>query len=397
MEIKVRDILYREWLYILKDPKTIGMLFLIPIMYTFLFGYAYSGHQLKEVKTVVVDHDNSQLSRQIIQAFDESETFHITDGMQSEKELEKALAVGDVKVGIVIPENFYERILQGEDLPVMTMIDGSNMIVTNITSRAANAIISTFSYSLSQNKLQQQGLQDEEIHSTYFHIPYRARILYNPTSDYSQFMLYGFVGTILQQVLFLGVSLTITRDKELGIWQSFAEWKLTPWRLAFAKTFPYFMINLFNTLSTLFICLYWFDFPIEGQVLPVVLLSCSFTFGILGVGYLASLFAKTQLSATQATMLIAVPSFVLSGFTWPLEEMPKFLVGIAHVLPLTYYLEGMRHILIKGNGLSVIWGDIYSLLLIGFITFLIAFLATSFMMFRKKNTECEEGSSGMEK
>lgn len=385
MEIRIRDILAQEWINILKDPKTIAILFLVPIMYTLLFGYIYSGNQLKEVNTIVVDHDNSQLSRQIIQAFDESETFSVSEYVQTEDELEQALALGEVKMGIVIPENFYERLLQGENLPVLTVIDGSNMIVTNATSRAANTIVSTFSYGLSQTKLQQQGLQDEEINSTFFQIPYRARVLYNPTLNYSEFLVYGLVGTILQQVLFLGVSLSVTRDKEKGIWESYAEWKLTPWRLAFAKTIPYFMINLFNTLSTLLICLYVFKLPMEGSVLPLLVLSCSFTFGVLGIGYLASLLAKTQLSATQVTMLVAVPSFVLAGYTWPLEAMPSFLVGLAHVLPLTYYLEGIRHILIKGNDLSFIWNDIFSLLLIGFITFFLAFLVTSLLMFRKSS------------
>jgi ABC-2 type transport system permease protein len=390
MEIRVRDILFKEWMNIVKNPKILVILLVVPIMYTLLFGYAYSGNQLKEVNTVVIDHDNSQLSRQIIQAFDESETFAIKGQMQSETELEQTLAVGEMKVGVVIPEHFYEHLLQGESLPVLTVIDGSNMIVTNATSRAANAIVSTFSHGLSQTKLQQQGMQDEEINSTFFQIPYRARVLYNPTSNYSEFLVYGLVGTILQQVLFLGVSLTITGDKEKGIWDSYKEWKYTPWRLAFAKTTPYFFINLFNTLTTLLICLYVFQLPLEGAIFPLLVLSCSFTFGVLGIGYLASLAAKTQLSATQATMLVAVPSFVLAGYTWPLEEMPNFLVGLSHALPLTYYLDGVRHIFIKGNGLEFIWGDVYPLLLIGLITFFIAFILTSLVLFRKSPDEIYE-------
>lgn len=393
MEIKVRDVLHKELMYIFKDPKIMAILFLVPLVYTLLFGYAYSGNQLKEVNTVVIDHDNSQLSRQIIQAFHESETFQITAYMQSEQELKDALAVGNVKVGLVIPENFYEHLLKGEDTPILTMIDGSNLIITNVTTRAANTIISTFSYGASQGKLQQQGLQDEEINSTFFQIPYRARILYNPTSNYSQFLVYGLVGTILQQVLFLGVSLTITREKENGTWATFSSWKYTPWRLAIAKTVPYFMINFFNTLTTLLVCLYLFKLPLEGEILPLLLLSCSFTFGVLGIGYLASLFAKTQLVATQATMLVAVPSFVLSGYTWPLEGMTDFLVGLAKILPLTHYLDGFRHILIKGNGISFILNDIITMLIIGLISFLMAFLATRFVVFREKG-ENELGTTG---
>lgn len=387
MTSKMMDGFRREWIYILKDRKMIAILFLVPIMYTFLFGYTYSGNQLKELKTAVVNLDNSQLSRQIIQAFDESEAFQVVEYIHNEQQLEAALKQGTIQVGLVIPENFYKRLVQGENIPIVTIIDGSNMIVTNTASRAANTIVTTFSYGVSQIALQQQGLQDEEIKSTFSHIPYRARILYNPTSNYSEFMVYGLVGAILQQVLFLGVSLAITRDKEQGVWASYRQWKFTPWKLAFVKTAPYFIINMFNTALTLLICVYWFKLPIEGTVLPLLLLSMSFAFGVLGIGYVASLLAKTQLSATQTTMLISMPSFVLSGYTWPFQGMPDFLVGLAHALPLTYYLEGIRHIVIKGNGLAYIVDDMYSLLLIGLISFFVAFIVMSFGMFRGDRIE----------
>src|SRR5690606_32232353 len=189
---------------------------------------------------------------------------------------------------------------------------------------------------------------------------------------------------------FLGISLTISRERENGIWHQFAEWKYTPWRLAFAKTSPYFMINLINTLTTLFLCLYVFKLPLEGDILALFILSCSFTFSVLGIGYLASLFAKTQLTATQVSMLVALPSFVLSVFTWPLETMPKFLVSISQILPLTHYLDGFRHIVLKGNSIDFIWNDVISLLLIGLISFLIAFLATRFLFFREDTTNLKE-------
>ncbi|MEJ9281762.1 ABC transporter permease [Ureibacillus thermosphaericus] len=383
MELKLLDVFKREWLYIFKTPKIFAILFIVPIAYTLLFGYAYSAHTLTEIKTVVVDYDNSQLSRQIIQAFHESESFQITGYVNNEKEIEEALALGEVKVGLVIPENFYGSLIKGENVPLLTLIDGSNLIFTNYATRAANTIVSTYSFGTSATKLQQAGLHEAEVISTLSHIPYRSRILYNPTSNYSTFLVYGLVGTILQQVLFLGVSLTITREKENGMWSHFAQWKYTPWNLALVKTAPYFLINLINTLTTLYLCLYLFKLPLEGNVLPLFVLSCSFAFSVLGFGYLASLFADTQLTATQVTMLVAVPSFVLSGYTWPFEGIPNFLVGVAQALPLTHYLEGFRHIVIKGNSWDYIWNDIISLLLIGMISFLLAFLATRFLFFRE--------------
>lgn len=385
MESKFLDIVKDEWKYIVTTPKILAILLIVPLVYTLLFGYAYSGNTLTEIQTIVVDHDNSQLSRQIVQAFHESESFHVSGYANSEKEIEEALAVGKAKVGLIIPEQFYKKLLQGEDIPIATIIDGSNLIFTNVATRAANTIISTYSFGTSAAKLQQTLVQEEEISSTLQQIPFRTRILYNPTSNYSTFLVYGLVGAILQQVMFLGVSLTITREKENGTWKNFAAWKYVPWRLALAKTTPYFLINVFNTLTTLFFCLYLFDLPFKGNVLPFIILTCSFTFSVLGVGYLASLFADTQLSATQATMLVAVPSFVLSGYTWPFEGMPDFLVSLAQVLPLTHYLEGFRHIVIKGNELDYIWNDVISMLLIGLISFLIAFIATRFIIFREKN------------
>lgn len=385
MGMKWLDIFKNEWLYIFKTPKIFAILFIVPIGYTLLFGYSYSGNTLKNINTVVVDHDQSQLSRQIIQAFQENETFNVIGYLNNETELEEALSSGEAKVGLVIPENFYGRLLQGENIPLVTLIDGSNLIYTNYVTKAANTIVSTFSFGTSSTKLQQSGLHEKEVKATLSQIPYRSRILYNPTNSYSKFLVYGLVATILQQVLFLGVSLTITREKEAGTWHYFAQWKYTPWRLAFLKTFPYFLINLINTLTTLFVCIYVFKLPLNGEILPLFVLSCSFAFSVLGIGYLASLFAKDQLSATQVTMLVAVPSFVLSGFTWPLQTMPNFLVGLAQVLPLTHYLEGFRHVVIKGNGWDDILIDIIKMLLIGLISFLIAFIATRFLVFREKH------------
>jgi len=390
MNLKLYDLFKREWLYIFKTPKIFAILFIVPVLYTLLFGYSYSANTLTEIKTVVVNHDNSQLSRQIIQAFNESETFQVTGYLNNEKEIEEALASGEAKVGLVIPENFYDRLLNGENIPLVTLIDGSNLIFTNYSTRAANTIVSTFSFGTSSTKLQQIGLNEKEVKATLSQIPYRSRVLYNPTSNYSTFLVYGLVGTILQQVLFLGIALSISRERETGTWPDFSKWKYTPWRLALAKTTPYFLINLINTLTTLLLCLYLFKLPLEGSMLPLFVLSCCFSFSILGIGYLASLFAKTQLTATQVTMLVALPSFVLSGFTWPLESMPKFLVSISQLLPLTHYLDGFRHVVIKGNSWDLIWHDVISMLLIGLISFLLAFLATRFLFFREK---VETGSS----
>lgn len=394
MDLQIGKLITEEWKHILKDRRLFLILFFVPILYTVLFGSIYLHHRVTEMATVVIDEDQSPLSRQIIQAFEQSETFQIKKEYHSEEDVKWALSSGEAKVGLVIPSNFEAKLKHGETLPLLTLIDGSNMMISNSATKGANEIIATFSMGYSQKKLQlQQGLQSEQVMNTLSPIPYRYRIMYNSAFNYSDFMLYGLVGAILQQVLFLGIALTITREKDAGTWRRFEAWKRNPWRIAYAKTAPYFLINFFNTAVTFVIALYAFGAPMSGSLLVGFAIIISFTFAVSGIGYLISLFSSNQLGATQTAMLIAVPSFMLSGFTWPFEAMPKVLQVLGHMLPLTYFLDGVRNVFVKGNDFSVIWQDCVSLILTGALTYFIAMLLTRFVFFSKK--KAKDSAAGM--
>ncbi|KQX51487.1 multidrug ABC transporter permease [Paenibacillus sp. Root444D2] len=388
MDLQIGKLITEEWKHILKDRRLFLILFFVPILYTVLFGSIYLHHKVTDMATVVIDEDQSPLSRQIIQAFEQSETFQIKKEYHSEEEVKQALSTGEAKVGLIIPSNFEAKLKHGETLPLLTLIDGSNMMISNSATKGANEVITTFSMGYSQKKLQlKQGLQNEEVMNTLSPIPFRYRIMYNSAFNYSDFMLYGLVGAILQQVLFLGIALTITREKDAGTWQRFEAWKRNPWRIAYAKTAPYFLINFFNTAVTFVIALYAFGAPMSGSLLVGLAIIVSFTFAVSGIGYLISLFSSNQLGATQTAMLIAVPSFMLSGFTWPFEAMPKVLQVLGHMLPLTYFLDGVRNVFVKGNDFSVIWHDCVSLILTGALTYFIAMLLTRFVIFSKKKSK----------
>jgi ABC-2 type transport system permease protein len=391
--LKIGDIIREEWLNILRNRRLFAILFIVPLLYTALFGYLYTNQRLTDIPTIVFDGDNSQLSRQIVQSFDETETFRITKRTLSETDVQQAIEKGEARVGIIIPNDFSTRLKHGENVPVLTFVDGSNMLFSNAATRAANQVVTTFNYGASSMKLKQQGLQDEQIASIFSQIPFRSRILYNPLFNYNDFLVYGLVGAILQQVLLLGVALTVTRDKEQGIWSRFAEWRGMPWRIAYAKTAPYFLIGLVNNVTAFSLALYVFHLPFRGLFLPAFLLGTSFVFALLGIGYLASLFSDNQVGATQTTMLIAVPSFLLSGFTWPFEAMPHALNVVGHLLPLTYFLDGVREIFIKGHGFDMIWRDCVAMGLMGLVTYFIAFLITPLFVKADKHEEPEIPSS----
>ncbi|KIL40974.1 multidrug ABC transporter permease [Gordoniibacillus kamchatkensis] len=374
----------REWLHIVKDKRLFMILFAVPLLYTALFGSIYVHHKVTELATVVVDEDRSPLSRQIVQAFDEHESFRIVREAYSEDEAQAAIANGSAKVALIVPAHFEARVKAGQTLPLVTLIDGSNMMISNTATKAAGEVITTFSMGLSGTRLKlQQGLQDAQVMNTLAPIPYRYRILYNPAFNYSEFMMFGLTGAVFQQVLFLGIALTISREKEAGTWASYAVWRREPWLLAYAKTVPYFLINLFNTIVSYVLCAYVFHIPLNGPLWAGIVLIAAFTFAVCGYGYLISMFSGNQLGATQTAMLIAVPSFLLSGYTWPMESMPAALRVLSHGLPLTYFLEGARAVFVKGNGLELIWRDCVALGLMGTAAYLAALLLTRFVVFRK--------------
>ncbi|SDC67280.1 ABC-2 type transport system permease protein [Paenibacillus sp. UNCCL117] len=389
-ELKVSQVIAAEWRHICRDRRLFLILFFVPVMYLFLFGSLYTHHKVTEMTTIVMDEDQSPLSRQIVQAFDESESFQVTMEARSEQEVEQAIASGAAKVGIFIPSRFEASLKQGHTLPLLTWVDGSNMLYSNSATKGANEVITTFSMGLSAKKLQlQQGLQDEQVAGVLSPIPFRYRVLYNPTFNYSDFMMYGLLGAILQQVLFLGISLTVTREKDGGTWSRFAVWRRDPWRIAYAKTVPYFIINVFNTTVAMLIACYVFKAPLSGSLLAGLAVVLCFTFAVCGIGYLISLFSGNQLGATQIAMLIAVPSFLLSGFTWPFEAMPKALQVLGDLLPLTYFLDGVRSVFIKAGDYSAILQDCLALGMMGLVTFFIAMLLTRFVVFRKEAGNAE--------
>lgn len=362
------DIIRNEWHAVLKDKRMMAILLLVPVGYMLLFGALYSHNKVREMPTVVIDEDRSQLSRDIVQAFEQSETFRIIEETGSEQALLEKIETGEAQVGLVIPSGLSKEIKQGKQGEVMTIIDGSNMIIANAGLRAASDIVQTFSAGISLKRLEAKGLAPANAFSIFF----GYRLLYNPGLDYSTFLLPGLMGAVVQQVMFLGIALCVTREKERGTWTEYLlQWK-SPWKVIGGKTALYLPIGVFNALLTAALLKTVSHVPFIGSFWLLLLLSTVFVVSLLGIGFFASLFSASQLHATQVTMLIAVPSFLLSGFTWPFQAMPAWVSALGHVLPLTYFLHGIREVAIKGNGWHQIAGDIAVLSIMAAATFILS-------------------------
>ncbi|MCF6095052.1 ABC transporter permease [Microaerobacter geothermalis] len=382
----VRKMIEQEWREIIQDKRLLAILLLVPIFYTLLFGYLYINSKVTELSTIVYLGEDSTLTREIVLGFDQSDIFSVSKMASNEEEVISSIQKGDYKVGIIIPPHLTEDIKRGSSTEVLTMVDGSNMLVSNAATKGANEVVQTFSTGAAIEKLAAAGMDQDIAMKMVSPIQFRYRVLYNPTFNYSNFLLIGLLGAILQQVLFLGLALGVAREKERGTWNPLLMDVSSPWKVAYGKSVPYFLIGLSNFILVFLLAKGLFQIPFKGSLWLFILLGISFQVALAGIGFLASLTSANQLQATQITMLIAVPSFLLSGFTWPFGAMPSILVKLGHLLPLTYFLDGIRELTVKGNGVESLLTDVLVLFGMGLISFAVSILIMYLSRTRKKDT-----------
>ncbi|MFJ9497189.1 ABC transporter permease [Brevibacillus centrosporus] len=375
---------WTEWQNLFTNKTIRNIIFIVPLMYLTLFGFLYSEKKVMHIPTVMVDADQTELSRELYRAFEVDQTFQITSIVGTEEEAMRLIDQGQANVALIIPAELEKNVKAGREAEVLTIIDGSNMMISNTAVRTASTVVKTVSAGATLKKLEAKGGWGEEGKNLYTGIDYRYRVLYNPTFSYMSFMVFGLAGTVLQQVLFLGIAISVTQQKEAGTWRSTME-KNSFWSIAISKLLPYFLAGTLNMFIGFTLLLKVFGIPYYGSTVNLMLIASAFNLAVLSIGFAISFFSKDQLQATQTAMLIAVPSFMLSGFTWPFMSMPAGVAAIGKSLPLTYFLHGTREILTKGHGLSQVTSD---LLILCFMSALGLFAAYVFYLVQtRKKTE----------
>lgn len=386
----VRDfarLLLAEWCKICSN-KTIRVIVLgIPLLYTILFGFLYSQKKVTEIPTAVVDADQTELSRELYRAFDASQTFRITHVVATEAEAMNLIDRGEVHMAVIVPAHLEQDVKAGREVEVLAVIDGSNIMISNTAVREAGTVVKAVSAGVTLKKLEGQGSWGEEGINLFTGIDYRYRVLYNPTFSYLTFMGFGLAGAVLQQVLFLGVALSVTQQKEAGTWADTLR-EHGFWTIALSKLLPYLLVATFNLILTFVLLLKGFAIPYYGSTAHLLIVGTAFHLAVLAIGFAISFCFKDQLQATQICMLIAMPSFMLSGYTWPLLSMPAAVAAIGKSLPLTYFLNGVREILNKGHDLSYLTRD---LAVLAFMTIVGLFAAYVLYLFQlRKATRAEQ-------
>jgi ABC transporter DrrB family efflux protein len=372
-------ILLKEFVHIRRQPSTLFFMFVIPVVQMLIFGVALDT-KVDNIAAIVQDLDGRQASREVIDAFVNTRKFEIVQVVTDRSAFEHAITSGRAKVGIIIPPDYTERLLHGEQAQVQVLIDGSDSQVATTALNAASLLGLNQSIRLARAKgeaLQLAPARDPAGAGA-LPIEVRPRLLFNPDLESSHFFVPGLAGIILQLVTLFLTSFAIVRERELGTLEQLFVTPVGRAGLMLGKLVPYALIGIVEMLLVLTVMVYLFGVPIRGSLPLLVTLSSLFLVAALGLGLLISTLASSQVAAMQFAFMIMLPSVLLSGFVFPRTEMPLAIYLLTFALPVTYFIEILRGIILRGAE----WIDLTPHIA-GLAVVTVAILALSIARFRK--------------
>ncbi len=339
----------KEFAHIRRDPATIFFTFMVPVIQMTIFGFAIDV-TIDYIPLVVWDLDGREESRRLVEAMENTQTFQVQDRVHDEESFHRALTSGRAKAGILIPANYSERLIQREQAHVQVLIDGSDSQVATTALNTVNLLATQLSAGKARSvgEAAQIAAARNERGEPDVPVDVRARLLYNPNLESAHFFVPGLIAIILQLVLLFLTSFSIVREREFGTLEQLFVTPVGRAGLLFGKLTPYALMAFGELLIILVAMTLIFDVPINGSLGLLLGLSCLYIVTVLGLGLLISTIASTQLEAIQVAFLIMLPSVFLSGFMFPRSEMVLPIRAISYLLPVTYFVEIVRGVILRG-------------------------------------------------
>lgn len=370
---RLRALLVKEFIQMGRDRLTFGMMVMLPILQLLLFGFAINT-DVKHLSTIVFDQSLQQEGRELLSSFQSSEYFDINRTAKSYQEVNEAIEKGECKVGIIIPPDFTDNVKHGRSAAVQVIVDASDSMAASSAIASAQMI-----GQLKSQELMLKRWQGESGKTLSPPVDIRIRPWYNPDFISAFYMVPGILGTVLTMTMIMITSMAIVREREKGTLEQLIVTPMKTYELMLGKIIPYILVGYIQATLALAVGILVFDIPLKGSIGLLYGLTTLFIIASLALGVLISTVAKTQMQAMQMSFFVFMPSVLLSGFMFPREAMPELFFQLGKLLPLTFYLEILRGIVLKGIGLGYLWSQVFSLLV-----YIFAALALSIMKFKKK-------------
>lgn len=346
---RVLAISRKEFIHIVRDPRSLGMAIAIPMLLLVLFGYALT-LDVDNVPLVIWDQSDSQASREFISGFGGSRYFSIRGYVHNYPELERAIDSGTAFMGLVIPTDFAMRLESGRTAPVQLIVDGSDSNTATIAIGYAEVITRTYSDSVAIREIGRSGAGEITVP-----LDLRSRAWFNADMESKNYIIPGLIAVIMMVIAALLTSLTMAREWERGTMEQLISTPVKGRELILGKLLPYFIIGMLDVLLAVLMGEFLFDVPLRGNVALLFGMAAIFLAGALSMGMVISIVTKSQLLASQLAMVTTfLPSFLLSGFMYAIANMPKPIQVMTHVIPARYFVALLKGIYLKGVGLEIL-------------------------------------------
>lgn len=334
----------KEFLELRRDPRLFGIVLMAPLIQLGILGYAAST-DVQDVPMVVVDADGSVESRALVSSFEVSRNFVVVDTLPSSAGIEPYLNTGRAWMALSIPSDYSKRLRSGQPVTVQVIADGTDANSTNVAVGYAGALVAAHGQAVAQIGVPPVPL-----------IAVDVRIWFNPELESRDFMIPGILALLLLAVTTNLSSMTIVREREVGTLEQLNVTPIARWELIAGKLLPYAVLGMVNVLLVVAVAVFWFEVPFLGSVALLLLMSLIYLMTTLGIGLFVSTISSTQYQAMiTSSFFFLLPMVFLSGFIFPIENMPAVIQPVTYLIPLRYFLVILRGIFLKGVGLEVLW------------------------------------------
>lgn len=364
--LRIKAIAQKELIQIRRDPLSLAMAFLMPVILLFIFGYAIT-FDINDIPVVVSDLDKSSMSREFVAQLRESGYFSIRAYPERYGDIDGYLASGKARLAVLIPSDFSKDLLTGKTAQLGVVLDGSDANTATIAQGYITVIAGQYAQRI-------RGVRRTPL------VDARVRVWYNPELKSRNFIIPGLIAVIMAVIVALLTSLTIAKEWERGTMEQLISTPLKTPELIIGKLIPYLIIGFIDTVISVLMSTTLFGVPLRGSAGLLLAISGIFLFGGLSWGILISIIARTQLLASQMAILSTfLPSFLLSGFMFGVSNMPWPLQIVSFIVPARYFVSALKDIFLKGSTFTLLWGDALVLTVFGLIIF-----ATANKKFKKK-------------
>jgi len=364
---RIKHMLIKEFIQIFRDPKMKAIIFVMPILQVLIFGYAVT-LDVNHITTGVYDLDNSVVSRELIARFENSGYFEITDRIENSLQVRELIDRGEASAVIQINKGFGNALRAGRTADLQLIVDGSDSNTAGVVLDYSAKIVGQFSQAVLINRF-------TRVNGAFLmpgRVELETRTWFNENLESRNFYVPGVIAIVVMLITLMLTSMAVVREKEIGTIEQIMVTPITSVEFILGKTLPFALIGFANVVLVTLIGVFWFGVPIRGSLLMLFFATSLYLLTTLGVGLLISTLSRTQQQAMMSAFFFYFPAVLLSGFMFPIANMPPIIQWLTYLNPLRYFLVIIRGIFLKGIGTEVLWPQMAALALLGVATLWLA-------------------------